>query len=261
MPIPLATEAVADRLKAAGCIAAEEEAEELIAAAPNGSVLEVFISRRERGEPLAWITGATQFCGHSVLVDPGVFVPRQQTEELARRAAVLLDVEGERRRLVDLCTGSGAIAVHVKWAFPNANVVAVDSDMGAAICARRNGVMAIRGDLDQPLCLGAFDVVTAVAPYVPTADLRFLPSDVLRYEPRRSLDGGPDGLVLVRRAVAAAARVLRPGGWLLTEVGGDQDRRLVSTLDACGFGAVTTWSDAEGELRGLATQLLAANSS
>ncbi|MGB9113141.1 MAG: HemK/PrmC family methyltransferase [Acidimicrobiales bacterium] len=252
---------MADRLRAVGCIAAEEEAEELIAAATEGPALEDSISRRERGEPLAWITGTTQFCGHSVLVDPRVYVPRQQTEELARRAAALLAVGGDRCRVVDLCTGSGAIAVHLKWAFPNAMVVAVDVDMRAAACARRNGVIAIRGDLDQPLVRGAFDVVTAVAPYVPTADLPFLPADVLRYEPRHALDGGHDGLDLLRRVVASTARLLRFGGWLLIEVGGDQDRRLASMLDAFGFGVVTSWCDTDGDLRGLAAQLIATDSS
>jgi release factor glutamine methyltransferase len=256
MTSPRVTKDVADRLMAAGCIAAEEEAQELIAVSSDESVLELLIGRRERGEPLAWITGATRFCGHSVRVDPGVYVPRWQTEELARRAAALLAAGGAPARAVDLCTGSGAIAVHLKRTVPSASVVAVDSDVRAVICARRNGVAAIRGDLDRPLCPGRFDIVTAVAPYVPTPDLAFLPADVVRYEPRRALDGGHDGLDVLRRVVAAAARLLRLGGWLLAEAGGDQDRGLATNFGASGFGAVATWSDADGELRGLATQLV-----
>ena len=242
---------------AAGCVAADEEAQELIAAALDVATLESFISRRTQGEPLAWIIGRTRFCGHSVLVEPGVYVPRMQTEELARQAAALLVVRGDKGRAVDLCTGSGAVAIHLIAAVPVAVVVAVDSDVRAAFCARRNGVRVITGNLGDPLSHRVFDVVTAVAPYVPTPDLPFLPADVQRYEPRGALDGGSDGLDLLRRVVASAAGLLRLGGWLLIEVGGDQDRKLAPTLDAHGFGPAATWRDIDGDLRGLAAQLSA----
>lgn len=241
---------------AVGCVAAVEEAAELVAAASDDAVLETFVSRREHGEPLAWITGAVCFCGGTVRVDPGVYVPRVQTEELARRAAALLAGGGAHPRAVDLCTGSGAVAVHLMSAVPGATVIAVDSDMLAAVCARGNGVPTIAGDLGEPLARHAFDVVTAVAPYVPTADLRYLPADVQRYEPRHALDGGDDGLDHLRRVVASAVDLLRPGGWFLTEVGGDQDRRLAPTLATCGFGPVATWLDEDDDLRGLAAQLI-----
>ena len=245
---------MSDRLLAAGCVTADEEAEELIAAGPDEAALEAFIRRREQGEPLAWITGKVLFCGHTVLVDPGVYVPRIQTEELAHRAEVLLAKLGQNARAVDLCSGAGAVAVHLVSAVPGARIVAVDSDMRAALCAHRNGVLVVLGDLGQPLARRSFDVLTAVAPYVPTAALQFLPADVQRYEPRNALDGGRDGLDLVRQVVASAADLLRPGGWLLIEVGADQDRMLAPTLDECGFGAATSWRDEDGELRGLAAQ-------
>jgi len=254
--LPLSATAVIERLMAAGCLAAEEEAEELMAAARDEASLEASVRRREAGEPLAWMTGTMRFCGHTVHVDPGVYVPRLQTEELAARGAELMAPRGRTSRAVDLCTGSGAVAVHLMASVPGATVMAVDSDRLAAACARRNGVTAVVGDLGHPLARCAFDVVTAVAPYVPTADLRFLPADVQRYEPRLALDGGGDGLDLVRRVVASAAALLRPGGWLLTEVGGEQDRGLAPTLEACGFGAAATWSDEEHDLRGLAAQLM-----
>jgi release factor glutamine methyltransferase len=245
---------VIERLRAAGCVAAEEEADELMAAASDGAALEGLLDRRERGEPLAWITGTIQFCGHAVRVDPGVYVPRPQSEELALRAAALLEISGSDPRAVDLCTGSGAVAVHLGAAVPRATVVAVDLDGRAVACALRNGVGAVVGDLGAPLVAGAFDVVSAVAPYVPTSELRLLPSDVQRYEPRRALDGGEDGLELVRRVVAGAAELLRSGGWLLTEVGGHQDRALAPTLEAWGFRQSSTWSDDDGDLRGLVAQ-------
>jgi release factor glutamine methyltransferase len=248
---PLFT-AVTNRLSAAGCVAADEEAEELLAAAPDAGALEAWIRRRERGEPLAWITGTMQFCGHTVQVDRGIYVPRVQTEELAWRAGALLAAGGTRA--ADLCTGAGAIAVHLMAAAPTATVIAVDIDIGAAACARRNGVLAVVADLDEPLRPGSFDVVTAVAPYVPTGELRLLPADVQRYEPRRSLDGGRDGLDVVRRIIDSAARLVRPGGWLLTELGADQDRVLGPTLAACGFEPGDPWFDEDGDLRGLCTQ-------
>jgi release factor glutamine methyltransferase len=244
---------VTARLVAAGCVAADQEAEAILAAAPDDATLEEWVARREQGEPLAWITGTVRFCGRDLRVDPGVFVPRIQTEELARRAGRLLADGG--RHAADLCTGAGAVAAHLAAEVPGASVVGVDVDPVAVACARRNGVCAVCGELGAPLRTGAFDVVTAVAPYVPTDDLRLLPADVLRYEPRAALDGGPDGLETVRRVVREAARLLRAGGWLLIEVGGDQDRALEPMLTASGFSSTMTWADEEGELRGLATRL------
>lgn len=246
-----AARSVTRRLTAAGCVAAEEEARQLVAAASDAVTLEAFVARREQGEPLAWITGTSRFCGSTVRVTPGVYVPRVQSEELARRAGALLSAKGSGACAADLCAGSGAVAVHLLAVAPAATVVAVDSDRRAVACARRNGVPAAVGDLGGPLARSAFDVVTAVAPYVPGGDLRLLPADVRRFEPRAALDGGVDGLDLVRRVISAAAQLLRPAGWLLVEVGGDQDRLLAPTLDTCGFGSVTSWRDGDGDLRGL----------
>jgi release factor glutamine methyltransferase len=237
---------VADRLSRAGCVSALEEAAELLAAAPGPDTLESSIRRRELGEPLAWITGSVVFCGRALHAAPGVYVPRLQTEELARRAAARLPPGG---RAIDLCTGIGAVAAHLRAEVPTASVVGIDIDRRAAACARRNGVPTLVADLAGPVRgSSAFDLVTAVAPYVPTGALRFLPADVQRYEPGRALDGGADGLDLVRRTVAAAARLLRPGGWLLVEVGGDQDE----VLDAAGFDRTEPWWDEDGDLRGIA---------
>jgi len=246
-------ERVTQRLIAAGCVAARAEAEELVVASPEEASLEVLIARRERGEPLAWIIGTMRFSGRRLHVDPGVYVPRAQSEELARRAAALL-ARSEGGRSADLCTGAGAIAAHLTTEVPAALVIGVDIDPVATACARRNGVRTVRGDLDGPLRSGAFDVVTAVAPYVPTRDMRLLPADVRRFEPRLALDGGGDGLDVVRKVVRGAARILRPGGWLLTEIGGAQDRALEPSLTASGFSSIERWSDDDGALRGLAAR-------
>lgn len=243
--------AVTDRLTAAGCVAAAEEAAEL-SAAPDASALESWVRRRERGEPLAWITGTIVFCEQRLHIAPNVYVPRIQSEDLARRAAVLLPTAGWA---VDLCTGAGAVAAHLMAQDPTAVVVGSDLDMRAAACARRNGVPTMVADLDAPLRRPkGFDLVTAVAPYVPTGEIRLLPIDVQRYEPRLALDGGPDGLELVRRVIEGADHLLRSGGWLLTEVGGNQDEALAPTLAAAGFDSVTPWWDDNGDLRGLAAQ-------
>jgi release factor glutamine methyltransferase len=246
----LSTPAVVDRLRAAGCVAAEEEAEQLMKAAPDAATLEAWLERREHGEPLAWVVGAAEFCGRTVKIDRGVYVPRSQSEELARRAVAMMPATGGWA--ADLCTGSGAVAVHLQAEAPTARVVGVDNDRRAVVCARANGVTALLGDLNGPLRPGIFDVVTAVAPYVPAGELHYLPADVQRYEPAAALDGGPDGLRVVRRVVEAAGSLLRPGGWLLTEVGGNQDEALATTLRARGFDAVSTWCDEDGDLRGLA---------
>ena len=246
-------DAVVARLEAAGCVAADEEAAEYVALAPDGATLDAWLRRREDGEPSAWITNTLVFCGRPLHVDRGVFVPRDQTQELARRAAALLPAGG---RALDLCTGAGAVAAHLRWAQPRAAVIGTDVDRGAAANAVRNGVPTVVTDLDGALApAAAFDVVTAVAPYVPTDGVRWLPADVQRHEPRLALDGGPDGLDVVRRVVAVASRRLRPGGWLLLEIGADQDRLLALHLATGGFGSITTWCDEDGDLRGLAACL------
>jgi release factor glutamine methyltransferase len=184
-----------------------------------------------------------------VRVDAGVYVPRPQTEALVRRAAAALPARG---RAVDLCPGSGAVAVALAAAVPGATVIGVELDPGAARCARRNGVSVMVGDGAD--ALGGdrtFDVVTAVPPYVPTDAIAYLPADVRRYEPRSALDGGDDGLDVVRRVIDGAARLLRTGGWLFVEVGGTQDDALESHLAARGFAPVDRWRDSDGDLRGI----------
>jgi release factor glutamine methyltransferase len=196
------------------------------------------------------------FGGHRIIVDRGIFVPRVQSAELARRAGDLLARKGPGGAAIDLCTGSGAIAVHLAAAVPDAGIVGLDVDPRAAACARRNGVRAVCADVARsPLRSRDFDVVTAVAPYVPSDELAFLPSDVQRYEPRYALDGGGDGLDLVRQVVSSASALLRPGGWLLIELGGDQDRTIAECLGAAGFDRWVTWRDDDGDLRGMTAQL------
>jgi len=240
------------RLTRAGCVAADDEAAALLAAVPSPSILAGWVDRREQGEPLAWIIGTATFCGHAVRVDPGVYVPRWHTELLAAEAARRLPPDG---RAADLCTGAGAIAVHLRAAVPGAHVIGVDRDPVAVRCARRNGVAAVVGHAGTPLAADAFDVVTAVAPYVPTNHLPLLARDVRRYEPAAALDGGCDGLAVVRPVIADAARLLHLGGSLLLEIGGDQLDPVSTALTNAGFVDVDPWADEDGDLRGVAAVL------
>lgn len=245
------SDALVERLAAAGCVAPEEEAGELLTWAAGPAELEAGVRRRERGEPLAWIVGGVDFCGSRVTVEPGVFVPRHQTEQLARQGIDLL--RAAPGLAVDLCTGSGAVAAVLARHVPAATVVAVDTDRRAVANAEHNGVDAVCGDLDGPLRSGSAVLVTAVAPYVPTAELVHLPADAVRWEPRLALDGGADGLDVARRVCAAAGRLLVTGGWLLLELGGDQDRLLDADL-APVFDDRRPWWDEDGDLRGLAAR-------
>jgi release factor glutamine methyltransferase len=239
-------------LAEAGFLAPDAEAEALSAASVDaGPPIEELLARRLGGAPLAWITGAVDFCGLRVHIDPGVFVPRPHTRALARRAVSLLPSTGIA---VDLCTGSGAVAAVLASACPDATVLATDIDPLAVACARRNGVRALLGDLDEPLpppLRGQVDVITAVVPYVPTDELPFLPRDVVANEPSRALDGGPDGTAVLVRAADVAARWLRPGGGVLLELGGDQPEEMSRSLTALGFSEISLHQDEEGQARAI----------
>ena len=247
---------VTQSLAAAGCIAADEEAGELIrAAAGDPGVLADLVSRRTEGEPIAWLTGGVTFCDRRIAVEPGVYVPRWQTEPLARRAAALLPEAGAA---VDLCTGTGAIAVVLAAAVPTARVIATDLDDLAVACARRNGVEVFAGYLTDQLpreLERRVDVMTAVVPYVPTDSLRLLPRDVQVFEPRLALDGGVDGTDLLTEVVRRSPRWLRGGGWLLLELGGDQAGPIGHLLRASGFEPPDVMVDEEGDPRAICARL------
>lgn len=248
--VPEGPGALAELLWQAGFVAADEEAEELLDAAGGSRArLDRLVARRLTGEPLAWITGSVTFCGLTIRVDPGVYVPRWQSEQVARRAADRLPPDGVA---VDLCTGAGAVAAVLAQARPRARVVATDIDEAAVACARRNGVAAVAGDLFAPLphdLRGHVDVVVGVVPYVPTPALALLQRDTLAFETPLAYDGGEDGTRLLRRAVAGAAEWLRPGGALLLELGGEQAAELAGDLGTHGFHDVRVLHDEDDDPR------------
>jgi release factor glutamine methyltransferase len=235
-----------------GCVAPVEEAEALFRASSEGiGRIDELVARRLQGEPLAWIIGSVLFCGVRILVDPGVFVPRPHTEAMAQRAVALLPAAGIA---VDLCTGSGAVAAVLGSSHPRATVIAADIDPAAVACARRNGVKALVGDLDDPLppsLRGRVDVMTAVVPYVPTEELAFLPRDVLANEPRGALDGGPHGTTMLVRAVEAAPRWLRPGGSVILEIGGDQAGEVAAAFERVGLSGIRVHRDGDRQDRAI----------
>jgi release factor glutamine methyltransferase len=243
---------LSSELAAAGFLAAEEEARELVArAAGDGALLDAMVARRLTGEPLAWITGSTSFCGLVIRVDPGVYVPRWQSEPLARRAAERLPTQGVA---IDLCTGSGAIAASLVHLRPRSRVVASDIDARAVACAALNGVDAYCGDLFAPLppgLEGHVDVVVGVVPYVPTPELPLLQRDTFTFESTLAYDGGRDGTDILRRVMSDSRRFLRDGGALLLEVGGDQHEALDGELSGLGYSAVAVLVDEDGDARGI----------
>ena len=245
-------EALAALLSAAGFIAAEEEAAELLAcAAGDVEVLDSLVGRRLTGEPLAWITGSVMFCGLQIRVDPGIYVPRWQSVQLARRAVERLPTNGTA---IDLCSGTGAIAKTLSTHRPRARVVASDIDERAVACATANGVEVYCGDLFAPLprtLEGRVDVVVGVVPYVPTSELPLLQRDTFAFESALAYDGGQDGTEILRRVLTETPRFLRRGGALLLELGGEQAAVLRDDLERFGYLDVTVLADEEGDVRGL----------
>jgi release factor glutamine methyltransferase len=244
--------ALVSTLSTAGFVAPDEEAHELLArAGDDDALLDALVGRRLTGEPLAWITGRISFCDLELRVDPGVYVPRGQTELVARRAVELLPADGTA---VDLCTGTGAIALTLCAAHPGARVMATDTDGRAVACARANGVEAYCGDLFAPLpgaLDGQVDLVVGVVPYVPTPALALLQRDTLTFESPLSYDGGPDGTDILRRVLTESPRYLRPGGAVLVELGGDEADALSGDLSRLGYVDVGLLLDEDDDVRGL----------
>jgi len=223
------------RLRAAGCVFAEDEARLLRAAAETPDELEDLVARRSEGAPLEALLGWAEFCGLRIAVDPGVFVPRQRTAFLVAQAV-------RRARagavVVDLCCGTGAIGAAIAAAVPGVEVHAADVDPAAVACARRNLPRVYQGDLYAALpdrLRGRVDLLVVNAPYVPTAAIATMPPEARDHEPLVALDGGADGLDVQRRIAADAPAWLRPGGALLIETGADQAPRTAAVFAAAGL--------------------------
>lgn len=229
--------AVVARLRAAGCVFAEDEAELLVAAAQSPTELAELVDRRVSGLPLEQVLGWAEFCGLRIVVEPGVFVPRRRTGFLVQLAAALAP---PRPVVVDLCCGTGAVGAALAATLADVELYAADVDPAAVRCARRNVVagQVLEGDLFAPLpvsLLGRVDVLVANAPYVPTAAIATMPSEARDHEHRVALDGGADGLDVQRRVAARAPCWLAPGGLLLIETSEHQAPHTAAAMTAAGL--------------------------
>jgi release factor glutamine methyltransferase len=226
----------------------------------KAAVIEGFIARRERGEPVAYILGEKEFFGLSFLVDPAVLIPRPETEQIIE----LLQKEFDEKasfRFADLGTGSGCLAVTSCVLFPNARGTAVDISPDALALARRNAALHnvenrlafTQADMRYPLGVEAeLDVILTNPPYICEADMPGLSREVREFEPRWALAAGTEGMDLIEAMLPHAAKALKPGGLFLMEIGSDQGRKVEETLkilstrtDVC-FTAVSVEKDLAG---------------
>ena len=205
------------------------------------------VERRAAHEPVQHLLGYEEFRGLRIAVTPDVLIPRPETEGLVERALELL-AERQSPLVADIGTGSGAIACALAVARPDLEMLAVDQSLGALAVASENvrrlglasRVRLLAGDLFGPLASlgGSLDMVVANPPYLPSGIIPTLPVEVEHFEPHLALDGGPDGLRVLRRLAAQAPRFLRPGAWLLMEIGEEQAGPLASLMAAEGFSRI-----------------------
>lgn len=271
-------------LRAAGCVFAEDEAALLLDAAASDAALDALVSRRVAGEPLEQVLGWAEFRGLRVQVSPGVFVPRRRTGLLVEEALALLarrrpagpasstapgGQDPGRPLVVDLCCGSGAVglalATELAAAGTPVELHAADVDPDAVACAARNvapvGGVTYGGDLFDPVptvLRGRVDVLLANVPYVPTDEIAHLPPEARDHEHRVALDGGADGLDVLRRVAAVAGEWLAPGGHLLTESGEAQAAGAVEVLESAGLSVRVVRDDEIGATAVVGTRPLSA---
>lgn len=206
-------------------------------------------ARRHAGEPVAYITGEREFYSLELAITPDVLIPRPETELLVDLAIEL--APNRAGRLIDLGTGSGAVAIAMAKHLPDAEVWACDTSEAALNLARRNAerhnavVRFVRSDWLREVPPGRFDLIVSNPPYIPADDPHLRGGDV-RHEPRSALVGGQDGLDCIRDIVAQSLERLEPGGWLLFEHGYDQASRCRDLLNACGYQDVSSWTDLAG---------------
>ncbi|MFJ8137898.1 putative protein N(5)-glutamine methyltransferase [Streptomyces sp. NPDC096013] len=227
----LSPASVVAALRAAGCVFAEDEARMILSAARTPGELAAMVDRRVTGLPLEHVVGWAEFGGLRIHVEPGVFVPRRRTEYLVEQAVAQAP---DASVVVDLCCGSGAVGAALAAALGPVELHAADIDPAATRCARRNiapyGGHVHTGDLFAALptaLRGRVDILAANVPYVPTEEVGLLPAEAREHEPLVALDGGTDGLDILREVATGASDWLAPGGCLLVET---SERQLPSAV-------------------------------
>ena len=214
------------------------------------------IRRRLDGEPVAYITGTWEFYGLPMVVTPDVLIPRMDTEVLVDAAKALLTGRKMDARILDLCCGSGCIACALAHEFPAAKLVAVDISASALEVCRRNialnrlssHVLTLPGDAlnTPPMSIGKFDMIVSNPPYIASREIMALDPSVRDYEPIWALDGGKDGLKFYKGIIKYWKSLLRPGGYLLFEVGEDQAEAVKDMILSAGFLGADTAKDTLG---------------
>jgi release factor glutamine methyltransferase len=239
-PSPTSHDSVVAALRAAGCVFAEDEARLILAAARTPDELTAMVDRRATGVPLELVVGWAEFRGLRIAVEPGVFVPRRRTEFLVEQALAQVP---DANVVVDLCCGSGAVGAALADALDGAELHAADIDPAAVRCARRNVAAADghvhAGDLFDALpeeLRGRVDILAANVPYVPSGEVGLLPVEAREHEPLVALDGGGDGLDVLRRVAAEASEWLAPGGCLLVAT---SERQAPTAVGAFARGGLT----------------------
>jgi release factor glutamine methyltransferase len=214
------------------------------------------IRRRLDGEPVAYITGTWEFYGLPMVVTPDVLIPRMDTEVLVDAAKALLTGRKMDARILDLCCGSGCIACALAHEFPAAKLVAVDISASALEVCRKNialnrlssHVLTLPGDAlnTPPMSIGKFDMIVSNPPYIASREIMALDPSVRDYEPIWALDGGKDGLKFYKGIIKYWKSLLRPGGYLLFEVGEDQAEAVKDMILSAGFLGADTAKDTLG---------------
>jgi release factor glutamine methyltransferase len=209
------------------------------------------IKRRATGEPMQYIIGECEFFGMPFRVTPDVLIPRPETEHLVEKV-VELAIGFSAPRVIDVGTGSGAIAIAIAKQLPQAQVTATDLSEGAIEVARenaaRNGasVRFLSGDLLAPVAEEKFEIIASNPPYVPSEEKALLAVEVRDHEPEMALYGGADGLGIYRRLIPAAFAQLTDGGWLLLEMGFGQAERVKDLMEQAGFREIEIVTDLQG---------------
>jgi release factor glutamine methyltransferase len=201
------------------------------------------VKRRRMREPVAYLVGQREFYGRTFRVDARVLVPRPDTETLVEVALSRTRATSMSARGLDVCTGSGCVAITLARERPTIRVIGADISPGAIAVAEENALRLGAYGASFVVCdlygdLGAFDWITANPPYIATSEVAALAPDIARFEPRLALDGGPDGFEIVRRIVVSARAHLRVGGVLAVEVGLGQADRAAAMLHEAGFSAI-----------------------
>ncbi|MET9680456.1 putative protein N(5)-glutamine methyltransferase [Streptomyces coeruleorubidus] len=241
-PVPPSShDSVVVALRAAGCVFAEDEAELIRATARTPAETAAMVERRVAGLPLELVVGWAEFRGLRITVDPGVFVPRRRTEFLVEQALARAPGAGV---VVDLCCGSGAVGAALAAGLGRVELHAADIDPAAVRCARGNvaaaGGHVHQGDLFDALpgdLRGRVGILAANVPYVPSDEIGLLPLEARAHEPLVALDGGTDGLDVLRRVAAGAPRWLAPGGCVLVETSRDQAPTALDAFERNGLAA------------------------